>query len=212
MMQMVGDNLALVEALGETTATIVGHDWGGVIGWLLAMREPAVVERLVIINAPHPATMAREIWRPWQLWKSWYVFAFQVPRVPEALFRLGHYALMRRALRREPVRPGAFDAGTIHRYVEAIDRPDALTAGINYYRAAFRRNPLRTARDVRPVACPTLVVWGEQDRHLSPRLTQGLERWAPNLRIECLPDASHWVQRDAPERLNELLIDFLARH
>ncbi len=206
---LVADVAALVRELGAERAAIVGHDWGGVIAWLLAMREPVVVDRLVVINAPHPVTMVRHIWRPWQLWKSWYVFVFQVPRLPEAFFRLGRYAVLRRALRREPVRADAFDAAAIRRYVEAIDHPGALTAGMNYYRAILRRNPLRTARDARPVACPTLVVWGERDRHLSTRLLSGLERWAPNLRIERLPDASHWVQRDAPERLNELLVGFL---
>ncbi len=206
---LVADVAALVRELGAERAAIVGHDWGGVIAWSLAMREPTVVDRLVVINAPHPATMARRIWRRWQLWKSWYVFVFQLPRLPEALFRLGRYAVLRRALRREPVRADAFDAAAIRRYVEAIDRPGALTAGMNYYRAALRRNPLHAARDARPVTCPTLVVWGERDRHLSTGLLSGLEWWAPDLRIERLPDASHWVQRDAPERLNEILVGFL---
>ncbi len=203
------DVAGLVRQLGVERAAIVGHDWGGVIGWSLAMREPAVVERLVVVNAPHPATLAREIWRPWQLAKSWYVFFFQLPRLPEALFRAGRYASLRRALRREPTRAGAFGREEVRRYVEAIDRPGALTAGMNYYRAALCRNPWRAVREARPVGCPTLVVWGAKDRHLSTRLTEGLERWAPDLRIERLADASHWVQRDAPERLNELLVGFL---
>jgi pimeloyl-ACP methyl ester carboxylesterase len=205
---LTADVAGLVRHLGAERAAVVGHDWGGVVAWYLAMREPALVERLVIVNAPHPATLAREIWRPSQLAKSSYVFAFQLPRLPEALFRAGRYWVMRRALRLEPRRPGAFGADDVRRYVAAIDRPGALTSAINYYRAAVR-HPARAAGEVRRIACPTLLVWGSRDHHLSTRLTHGLERWVPDLRIAYLPEASHWVQRDAPERLNRLLVDFL---
>ena len=206
---LTADVAALIRHFGAAPAAVVGHDWGGVIAWQLAMRDPELVDRLVVVNAPHPAAMTREIWRPGQLAKSWYVFAFQLPRLPEALFRARHYAVLRRALRREPRRRDAFGKEDIRRYVEAIDRPGALTAGMNFYRAAVRRNPLRTVRDVRPTVCPTMIVWGERDSYLTPRLTEGLERWVPNLRIERLSEVSHWVQRDAPEQLNELLVDFL---
>ena len=84
---------------------------------------------------------------------------------------------------------------------------EALTAAINWYRAAFRRPP-QPEEDV-PCDVPTLLIWGERDAYLSPRLTEGLDRWAPNLRVERLPNASHWVQNDASEQVNELLIEFL---
>ena len=202
------DVVGLVRHLGAERAAIVGHDWGGIIAWFLAMRQPALVERLAVVNAPHPATLARELRRPNQLARSWYAFAFQIPGLPEALFRANDYWVMRRTLRRQPVRPGAFGEDEIRRYVEAIDRPGALTAGMNYYRAAFR-HPRRGAQAVTQIACPTLVVSATQDVFLSTRLTHGLERWAPDLRIVYLPEASHWVQRDAPDRLNGLLLGFL---
>ncbi len=105
--------------------------------------------------------------------------------------------------------PGAFDEEDIRRHVEAISQPGALTAMINYYRAAARRSLPGRAHRIEPIAVPTLLIWGEQDRYLRVRLTEGLEPWVKDLRIERLPDASHWVMADAPDRVNRLLIDFL---
>jgi pimeloyl-ACP methyl ester carboxylesterase len=174
------------------------------------MRYPEMLERLVIMNAPHPATIEQALRSVRQLGRSWYIFFFQLPRLPEALLRAGNFALVRRVWRTEPVRPGAFNEEDIQRYVEAAARPGALTAGINYYRAAMRQNPLRVARDLTPVAAPTLVIWGERDRYLGRELAEPPPRWVPNVRVERLPDASHWVQIDQPERVNALLLGFLA--
>jgi pimeloyl-ACP methyl ester carboxylesterase len=203
-----GDVAGLVQHVGEGPVRLAGHDWGGVIAWHLAIQEPGLVERLVILNAPHPAAYRRELRRPTQLLKSWYVFFFQLPWLPEQFIRAGRYAGLRRTLRQEPVHRGAFTPQDIRLYQEALDRPGALTAGLNYYRAAFRRNPWGEPWMDRPVRVPTLLIWGEQDRYLSLGLTRGLEKWVPDLRIERLRDASHWVQNDVPEQVNRLLIDF----
>ncbi len=209
---LIGDVVGLIAHAGAARAVLVGHDWGGLIAWYAAMYLPDVVERLVVLNAPHPALFARELRNPGQLVRSSYQFFFQLPRLPEAALRARDYAVVRRTLRDDPVHPDAFTAGDIARYVEALDRPGALTATINYYRAAYRRDPrraLRELREIRPVAVPTLLIWGERDRFLGPGLTRGLDRWAPDLRVERIPDASHWVQNDAPERVNAALLAFL---
>ena len=203
------DVARLIEGCGAERASVVGHDWGGLIAWSFAMRYPQRLERLAILNAPHPATFRRALRRLPQLRKSWYVFFFQLPWLPEALARATNYAFIRAALRHEPVRPGAFSDADVQRYVEAIARPGALTAGINYYRAAFSRRQLREARQPRRIEAPVLVIWGERDRYLLPELAQPDPAWVPNARVERLPNASHWVQADQPQRVNELLIDFL---
>ncbi len=205
---LLEDALGLIHHAGENRAAVVGHDWGGVIAWHLPLKHPEVVDKLVILNAPHPAAYRREL-RSWrQLLKSWYIVLFQVPGLAEQVLAAGDYDLVGRMLRREPVHPEAFTPEDVHRYKKALARPGALTAALNYYRAL--RFPLaHSDHAVPPIQVPTLVLWGEQDSHLSVRLTEGLGAWVRDLRVVRFPDASHWVQNDAPERVNRLMIDFL---
>jgi pimeloyl-ACP methyl ester carboxylesterase len=209
MGHLVGDVAGLVRDTGRPRAAVVGHDWGGIIAWAFAIRHPELVERLVILNAPHPAAALRELRTPAQLMRSWYVFFFQLPGLPEWAFRRDNFALLERTLRRDTVRPGVFTDEDVRLYKEALGRPGALTAAINYYRALFRDGLGRARKDVRPVTVPTLLLWGERDRYLGRRMTEGLEPWVPNLRVERLADASHWLHAEWPERVNRLMIDFL---
>ena len=136
------------------------------------------------------------------------MFFFQFPWLPEALLGAAEGALTVRAMSRETVRPDAFSESDLRQYAAALCRPGVLTAAINYYRVALRHIG-RTAQSIRPIAAPTLLIWGMKDRYLSPRLTEGLNAWVPNLRVVRL-DASHWVQNDAPEEVNRCLLKFLA--
>ena len=190
-------------------AHVVGHDWGGVVAWHLAMHHPAAVEKLVVLNAPHPAAYLHELRRPTQLLRSWYAFFFQLPWLPEAAMRFNDFASLRDLFRRGPARAGAFTEADIDRYVETFSRPGAVTSAINYYRAAFRAGAARAKRAVRRIDVPTLLIWGERDRYLVPELSDGLEPWVTNLRVERLPSATHWVQHDEPETVNRLLLRFL---
>lgn len=204
---LLKDIEGLIQQAGEEKASVVGHDWGGVLAWYFAMRHPERVERLIVLNAPHPAAYRREL-RSWtQLRKSWYVFLFQVPGLPEQVIGAGDYDLIGRMLCRQPVHAGAFSAEDVRYYKHALARPGALTAALNYYRALG--NPLRLTEATAPIAAPTLLLWGEQDSFLSTRLTEGLNAWVPNLSVVRFPDVSHWVQNDAPERVNRLMIAFL---
>ncbi|WP_276272842.1 alpha/beta fold hydrolase [Haloarcula litorea] len=214
--ELVADVAGLVDAAGRASAHVVGHDWGGLVAWQTAIDRPEVVDRLAVLNAPHPSAYERALRSSFsQLVRSWYVGAFQLPRLPEWAICRDDYAALERLFREQPVRPDAFSAADVERYKRALDRPGALTAAVNYYRAAFRRNARLTLTqggvgDAR-VAAPTLLVWGEQDGMLDPSLTEGLTRWVPDCRVERLPDASHWVQFDAPERVTDLLRSHLDR-
>jgi pimeloyl-ACP methyl ester carboxylesterase len=202
-----GDVAALIRHAGADRASVVGHDWGGAIAWDLALRRPEVIDRLIVLNAPHPVAFLRDLRSLRQLTKSWYILFFQLPWLPELLMRRGNFTVLDRTMRHDPHRD-AFSEEDIQRYKEALARPGALTAAINYYRAVGRRRP-STAGSTRAIHLPTLLIWGERDRYLDVSLTRGLDRWVTNLRIERLSDASHWVQNDAPDQVNDLIIHFL---
>jgi epoxide hydrolase 4 len=210
---LVGDLEGLIALLGaeqgDARAHVVGHDWGGAFAWYAPLFLPERLLSLSLLNAPHPLAFRRELRSsPAQRKKSSYVFFFQIPWLPERRIRAGDYALLAKMLRRDPVTPGAFTDEDVRLYKEALARPGALTAAVNWYRAALRHPP-RVRGRTWPEGLKTLVVWGERDRYLGPGLLEGLDRWVPDLTIERIPDASHWVQADAPARVNEALIRFL---
>jgi epoxide hydrolase 4 len=208
--ELLGRDVArLIRACNAERAKVVGHDWGGVVAWMAAMHYPEQVEKLAILNVPHPDRFLQGLWTLHQLRKSWYIGFFQIPWLPEQVVRAGNFAWLRSNFRNDPVRPGAFGPQDIDRYVEALSRPGALTAAINYYRALFRQPPAQVRRQLRKVEIPVLVIWGERDRYLSTELAQPDRTWVPDVRVERLVDASHWVQVDQPEKVNALLLDFL---
>lgn len=206
--RIVGDLLGLITHIGESQAHVVGHDWGGGIAWTLAMSHPSVVDQLAILNAPHPALFLRELRRPAQLLRSWYMFFFQLPFLPEWWLSLGNFVLIEPVWRKPPPPALPFTEDEIRQYKKALARPGALTAALNYYRAAFRRFGT-LAQNIRPISRPTLVLWGERDPYVGLHVLQGLEEWVVNPRIQTFPEAGHWVQTDAPSQVNEALLAFL---
>lgn len=205
------DVQGLIDFLGERRARVAGHDWGAAVAWDFAMRYPDFLEKLVILNVPHPMRFLSGIYTLRQLRKSWYIFFFQLPWLPEAGIRANNFAGLRKIFRTDPVRSNAFTEEDIERYMEAISQPGALTAGINYYRALFRQNPFRVQANMQRIDAPVLVIWGEKDRYLGSELTEPDHKWVPNVEVKRIPEASHWVQLDAPERVNEWMIDFLRK-
>lgn len=198
----------LIAERGAERAFLAGHDWGGAVAWATAMNHPEVVDRLAIFNCPHPRTFLRGIRHPRQAARSWYMFFFQLPRVPERFVRSGSWRFFRDVWLGSS-RPGAVTAEDIDRYVEAWEQPGAITAMIDYYRAVFRQRPSRAEARIGTVRAPTLVVWGERDRYLGPSLAEPDRSDVPNLeRVVRLPEATHWVQHDEPEEVSRLLGDF----
>jgi pimeloyl-ACP methyl ester carboxylesterase len=202
---IVADIAGLIVATGPGPAFVVGHDWGGVIAWRLASLYPERVAKLAILNAPHPAAYRRLLRHGLGQWlRSWYILAFQIPGLAEWLIRRGDFAMLDRLWRRQPRRP--FSDAEIAEYKKALAVPSGLTGPLNYYRAALRY-PGDLYREPQSVTMPTLVLWGMQDPYLSPALAD-VERWVPELRVQRFDDATHWLQHDAPEQVNEQLVRF----
>jgi len=213
MTELVADVVGLLDHYGDGQAHLAGHDWGGLLAWQVGIDHPEALDRLVVLNAPHPTKYDRHLRSsPTQLLKSWYVFYFQLPVLPEVGFRWNDYAVLE-SMFADTETPDAFTDEDIERYKSALATPGALTAAINYYRALGRQRlrGLVSGNSVpdQRVDVPTMLVWGERDFALDAELTEGLDEWVPDCRVEQIPDASHWVQFDAPERVNELLVDFL---
>ncbi|HEV7944194.1 MAG TPA: alpha/beta hydrolase [Solirubrobacteraceae bacterium] len=200
------DIAGLIDHLGEGPAYLVGHDWGAVIAYQTAMRHPELLRKLAILNVPHTERMLAGFRTLRQLRKSWYMFFFQIPRLPEHLLEREDFSFAKRSLRADS--PGAFSDVDLERYAQAWAQPGALTGMVNYYRAALRRSPRAALAQLVPIQTQTLVIWGMRDRHLGSELAAPLPQWVPNVRMERLPQATHWVQHDEPERVNELLIEF----
>jgi epoxide hydrolase 4 len=208
---LAADVRDLISERGAHSARLAGHDWGAAVAWATAMNHPQVVERLAILNVPHPRRFLRGVRHPRQALRSWYIFFFQLPWLPERVIRARRWWLFRWYGFERDARRGAFTPQDIERYVEAWSQPGAATATINYYRAVFRRSPRRAAARIRRVEAPTLVIWGERDRYLGAELAEPDPEDVPNLeRVVRLPEASHWVQHDEPERVTELLREFFA--
>jgi pimeloyl-ACP methyl ester carboxylesterase len=199
----------LVKGLGHQKATIVGHDWGGVLAWVFAMNYPAMTESLIVMNAPHPAAMMREMRTLKQLRKSWYIFVFQIPWLPE--YMLGHNNAneIGRMLRGVALQKSAFPYEVTAKYQEAMSKPGAINAALSYYRQLFWRLPLSFKSYKAQIAVPTLLIWGEQDIALGIELTTGLEQWVNDIQIKRIPDSGHWVQQEQPEKVNQYMLDFL---
>lgn len=200
------DVLGLIAALGGEPVHLVGHDWGGGLAWLIAMNHPRALRSLAVCNAPHPVIFKRGIRKPRQFARSWYWLFFQVPWLPERVLALKSYHILARTIIGD-CRPGAFTREDVKAYLAAWRR-QGLGGGIDWYRGLLRdRKALPEPAPV--VDVPTLLIWGERDLALGRELAEGTERFASNLRVERLPNASHWVQQDAPEEVSRLLLDHL---
>lgn len=207
--RLLADLGALIDLSGRDRVTLIGHDWGAAQAWMFAIRRVRPIDRLVIMNVPHPACMQRELRRFRQLRKSWYIFFFQLPKVPE-------WALTRRnaqgvadAFTRSACDPTRFPPEIVDEYRAAAQRPGAMTAMLNYYRAVVRGARATRNEELPPIGVPTLMIWGEEDVALSKETTEGTDEHVHDLTLRFLPRVSHWVQQEAPEVVNAMLAAWL---
>jgi pimeloyl-ACP methyl ester carboxylesterase len=217
---LVDDLGALARHLGHERFTLVAHDWGGGVAWSLALRHPDSLERLIIINAPHPTIFERELnTNPAQQKASMYTRLFQSPKTEALLTANGNKALEDICLT-EGLKAGRITEAERLEYQKAWAQPGAVTAMLNYYRAANMGPPTKPGETARSfetgitdpiVKVPTLVVWGEQDPHLLPSNLDGLDALVPELVVRRVPDAGHWMVTEQPEIVARHMRGYLAQ-
>jgi epoxide hydrolase 4 len=213
---LVEDIRALVEHLGHKRFILVAHDWGGGVAWPFAIRHPQCLEKLIIINAPHPVTFVRELRdNPAQRKVSQYILVHRT-REAEGILARDNYAVLVSSLLKDGIRDGYFTEEDKKAYIEAWSQPGALTGGLNYYRAAHlgsftgeNDDILSADPSLFTVAVPTLVIWGEKDRYLLTGNLEGLEEYVPNLTVKRIPDGSHWVIHEKAGLVNSYIREFI---
>lgn len=207
MSELVADVKGVIEGLGYQRCTLIGHDWGGAIAWNFADEYPQFLDRLIILNLPHPAKFSQGLRTLQQLLKSWYIFFFQIPYLPEFLIQLNDYQVLETAFEGMAVKKDAFSQADIDFYKNAFAKRGALTAAINYYRNAFQSGIIEKNWSILEV--PTLMIWGEKDTALGKELTYGTERYVRDFQIRYIPNCSHWVQQEQPDLVNQYIQEFI---
>lgn len=207
--ELTADIAGLIDAAGRKKAVVAGHDWGGGVAWALAMRDPERVEKLVALDCPHPVVMAKTLFRDvQQLKKSWYMFFFQLPFLPEKILTVDGGRKTFDLFRREAA-PGAFTEEDFAQYSKAWSQPGAATGMIHWYRAFFRRPTSIPSGEAARIRVPTMLVWGTREQHLVRSMADESIALCDDGRLELVEGASHWVKDDAPDTVNALLEGFL---
>ena len=203
--ELVSDVIAIADQLGREKIFLAGHDWGAAVAWSAALLHPQRIAKLAVLNVPHPSVMRKFLsTRPRQLLRSWYMFFFQLPWLPEIFFSAFNFRIVSRSLLRSS-RPGTFSTEDLAQYRAAWSQPGALTGMINWYRALFRARVKFSDNIVR---VPTRILWGERDAFLLAEMARESLRYCTNAELFTFANATHWLQHEEAARVSELLIDF----
>jgi pimeloyl-ACP methyl ester carboxylesterase len=205
--QLVADVIGLIDAAKADKAILVGHDWGAGVAWRAAATHPDRIAKMVVMNVPHGKVMKDFIRKSRrQLLKSWYIFFFQIPWLPERLARMGNWRMLVKTLKRTS-HWGTFSEDDFGHYREAWAQPRAMSSMLNWYRAFMRRPP--TVRGSRRITVPTLLIWGKRDAMLSSDMAQPSIDLCDQGRLVFIDDATHWVYHEKLEEVKDLIVEFL---
>ncbi|WGV25496.1 alpha/beta fold hydrolase [Halotia branconii] len=207
MDEFVKDVEGVIKGLGYDKCILVGHDWGGAIAWSFAYAHPQMVERLIVLNSPHPAKFAQGLYTLKQLLRSWYILLFQLPWLPELLLQLSDFQAIKMVIQGTAFHKKAFTQTDINTYKNAAAKPNAITAMLNYYRNIFQVFIFKKNWSILQVQ--TLMIWGENDTALGKELTYGTANYINDLKIRYIHSCGHWIQQEKPELVNQYIRDFL---
>lgn len=202
---LAADIGGLLDAAGQERVFLVGHDWGAVAAWYFALVAPERLRHLAILNVPHPYVMREHLLSdPRQMARSTYVAFFQLPWLPEAMLGADNWRALARTLQNSSL-PGAFSDDDLALYREAWSRPRAMTSMLNWYRALGRQ--VSGDWPSERVIPPTTIIWGKKDFALRSVMAEESAALCDAAELHWLPENTHWVQHEAANEVNALLID-----
>jgi epoxide hydrolase 4 len=203
---LAADVVGLIDAAGRERAILVGHDWGAAVAWLFANNYPERLDKLVIINVPHPLVLRRLLWtNPRQLMRSWYMFLMQLPGLPEWISRRNNWHDLVQGLKSSSL-PGTFSDADFDEYRRAWSQPGAFTAMLNWYRAMFRYGAHRPKHE--RIATRALILWGRRDKFIGPEAAQLSLAMCDRGELAMFDDNTHWLQHERPDEICRRIIEF----
>jgi len=208
---LVKDIKGIIETFGQEKAMLVAHDWGAALAWELAYDYPEMVEKLMILNGPHPYKMFTNLlFNIRQIFSSWYIFYMQIPFLPEYLMKRNLDQLFERFLVGWSVNKDAFSESDLEKYKEVYRDTATIKAAMSYYRAGVRYAHLLLNGKNKKVQCPVQILWGEDDHALTAKLNDNIEDLcAKNCEVIYIPNCSHWIQHEQPELVSKHILSFL---
>lgn len=204
---LVNDVVGLIDHIGVEKIPIIAHDWGGLVAWWTALMHPDRVEQLAVLNVPHPKVFERAIRRNFLQWRRlWYVWFFQIPRLPEFMLSKKNFETALNTLTKTS-NPNTFTPDELKLYREAFSQPDEIHSIVNWYRALIQCDRPEP-KDWR-LQMPTIVMWGKHDHHILTKLAQESIELCDDGKLIIIPNGTHWVHHESPHLVNNYLTDFL---
>jgi pimeloyl-ACP methyl ester carboxylesterase len=207
MTELVKDIEGVIMGLGYDRCFLAGHDWGGAIAWNVAYDRSDLIEKLMILNCPHPQRFMDGLSYPGQWFRSAYMAFFQLPWLPETVLKMNDYQFLLQAFDNLAVNRSAISETDMQAYKTAIAKPGALQAGLNYYRNLF--SPPLWRREWPILEVPTLMIWGEDDPAFESTLAADTEDYVRDFHLRYIPQCGHWVTQEYPDLVNQYMAEFL---
>lgn len=206
--ELAKDVVGLIDAAGVDKCCLAGHDWGAAVAWWVGLHYPERLHKLAILNVPHPAVMMQTLSNSIsQLKKSWYIFFFQIPFLPEAILRNNDWELVVKMMKTGS-KSGSFSTADFEQYRHAWWRKNAMTSMLNWYRAVLQKSPDLKANQ--RIQVPTLILWGANDIALGREMARSSLELCDQGKLVFFEQSSHWVQHDESEAVNKYLVDFFS--